>query len=62
MSEWLELEVVSVKECGIEEVQVAKCPFCQKWLTTPYMYYFTEFPYCPQCGKRIKEAENEDRD
>lgn len=58
MAEWLEREVVSAKESGIEEVQVAKCPFCGRYLTTPYMYYFVEYKYCPQCGKRIKEADN----
>lgn len=55
MSAWLDREIVSVKESGIEEVQIAKCPFCQKYLTTPYMYYFTEFPFCPSCGERIVE-------
>jgi hypothetical protein len=59
MSEWLERQISHVRKCGIEEVQVAKCPYCQRYHTTPYMYYFTEYPYCPQCGKRIKEAEKE---
>lgn len=57
MSAWLEREIVSVKESGIEEVQVAKCPFCHKWHTTPYTYYFTEYPFCPNCGERIGEIE-----
>jgi hypothetical protein len=60
MAEWLEREVVPVRESGIVEVQVAKCPFCGRYLTTPYMYYFTEYPYCPNCGVCIKEAENDE--
>lgn len=63
MAEWLEREVVSVKESGIEEVQIAKCPYCQRWHTTPYMYYFTEYNFCPWCGAKMKkEADNADRD
>ncbi len=57
MSAWLEREIVSVKESGIEEVQIAKCPFCQKWLTTPYAYCFTEYPFCPNCGQKIGKIE-----
>lgn len=54
MAEWLEKEVFSVKESGVEELQSCRCPHCKKFLTTPYMYYFNEFPYCPSCGERIK--------
>ena len=57
MAEWLEREVVSVRKSGIEEVQVAKCPYCQRYHTTPYMYYFTEYKFCPNCGKKIGETE-----
>lgn len=60
MAEWLEREIVSVKESGIEEVQVAKCPYCKRYHTTPYMYYFNEYPFCPNCGKRIKETDKEE--
>lgn len=53
MAEWLEKEVYSVKESGVEELQSCKCPHCERILTTPYMYYFNEFPYCPSCGKKV---------
>lgn len=57
MAEWLERQVVPVRKSGIEEVQVAKCPYCKRYHTTPYMYYFTEYKFCPNCGHRM-EAEN----
>lgn len=50
---WLEKEVYSVEESGVEELQSCRCPHCGKILTTPYMYYFTDFPYCPSCGKKV---------
>lgn len=53
MAEWLEKEVYSVEESGVEELQSCRCPHCRKILTTPHMYYFTDFPYCPSCGKKV---------
>ena len=50
---WLEKEVYSVKESGVEELQSCRCPHCKKILTTPYMYYFNDYPYCPSCGKKV---------
>ena len=53
MSEWLEKEVYSVEESGVEELQSCRCPHCRKILTTPYMYYFNDYPYCPSCRKKV---------
>ena len=50
---WLEKDVFFVKDSGVEELQSCRCPHCRKILTTPYMYYFTEYPYCPSCGKKV---------
>lgn len=50
---WQEKDVYNVTDAGIEEVQSCKCPHCKKILTTPYLYYFDEFPFCPSCGKRV---------
>lgn len=55
MAEWLEKEVYSVEESDVKELQSCKCPRCGRILTTPYIYYFDEFPYCPNCGKKIKD-------
>ena len=63
MAEWQERQVIPIEESGIDDVQVAKCPFCGRYLTTPYMYYFTEYNFCPWCGAKMKkEEENADRD
>lgn len=46
----------------IEEWQTAQCSKCGKWHTTPYMYSFTEYEYCPHCGSPMHtEARNDTR-
>lgn len=52
---WLERDVYPISKAGVEELQSAKCPYCKKYLTTPYMYYFNNYPYCPSCGKKVGE-------
>ena len=50
--QWIE------KECSentIEEWQTAKCSNCGKYHTTPYMYYFDNYKYCPNCGAKMME-------
>lgn len=37
----------------IKEWQSARCSVCEKYHTTPYMYYFDNFKYCPFCGARM---------
>lgn len=45
---------------AIEEWQEARCSACGRYHTTPYLYYFDEFRYCPNCGARMdKEADDE---
>lgn len=43
---------VSDKNC-IDEWQTAYCSVCHKYHTTPYMYYFDNYNYCPNCGARM---------
>lgn len=38
----------------IEEWQSAKCSVCNKYHTTPYMYSFSNYNYCPNCGARMR--------
>lgn len=49
---WLEKGIIHKNEADtvIEEWQSAKCSACGKYHTTPYMYYFNDFSYCPNCG------------
>ena len=52
--EWEERKV-SDKNC-IDEWQTACCSVCHKYHTTPYMYYFDNYNYCPNCGARMDGA------
>lgn len=48
-------EEKTVNTCRIDEWQSARCSVCGRYHTTPYMYYFTDFKYCPNCGKPMEE-------
>ena len=50
---WEERKVVENKKI-IEEWQSAKCSVCGKYHTTPYLYYFDDFNYCPNCGAKME--------
>ena len=54
--EWLEKEVHEKGVCeDIEEWQSAKCSVCGRYHTTPYMYYFSDYNFCPNCGAKMRE-------
>jgi hypothetical protein len=48
---WEEREVSS--EQAIEEWQSARCSVCGLYHTTPHLYYFKHYNYCPNCGSYI---------
>lgn len=52
MGEWVEKEVIHKDEASkvIEEWQSAKCSNCGLYHTTPYLYSFFHYNYCPHCG------------
>ena len=50
---WEEKEVEA--STAIDEWQSARCSVCGKYHTTPYVYYFDEFNYCPNCGAKMEE-------
>ena len=54
---WLDKEVNSDKV--IDEWQSARCNVCDKYHTTPYMYYFSHYNYCPYCGVRMDEVQDD---
>ena len=58
---WEEKETFSVADDDpiIERWQSAKCSMCERYHTTPYMYYFNDYNYCPYCGSRMKGADDE---
>ena len=56
--EWIEKEVVDYEETTITQWQSACCSICGKYHTTPYLYYFDDFNYCPNYGSDMrKESE-----
>lgn len=54
--EWEDKEVFNDTDDDhiVEEWQSARCSVCGKYHTTPYMYYFDNFNFCPNCGARMK--------
>ena len=50
---WTERKVIEDRK-AIEEWQSARCSVCGKYHTTPYMYYFYDFAYCPWCGAKME--------
>lgn len=45
---WEERKVSSEKV--IDEWQSARCSVCGRYHTTPYMYFFDNYKFCPNCG------------
>ena len=41
----------------IEEWQSARCSACGKYHTAPYMYYFNNYNFCPNCGARMTKED-----
>ena len=57
---WLEKEVFhDYEKATIQDWQSARCSVCYKYHTTPYMYYFNNYNYCPNCGADMRGAKNE---
>ena len=53
--EWLEKTALDNADYPIDEWQSAKCSVCGKYHTTPYLYSFDNYPYCPSCGAEMKK-------
>ena len=52
--EWKEKEThLNEGDCEITEWQSARCSKCGKYHTTPYMYSFNNFNFCPNCGAKM---------
>ena len=60
---WIEGNVSHKEDkVHIDEWQSAKCSNCGLYHTTPYMYYFDIYKYCPNCGCQMSEGGDEDDD
>lgn len=54
---WIDASVFDINDTTIEQLQSCTCSNCKKILTTPYMYYFDVYNYCPYCGKKMESEE-----
>lgn len=52
---WIEKEVFD--NSSIDEWQSAQCSACGLYHTTPYLYYFDNYNFCPNCGARMEVTE-----
>lgn len=56
---WLEREVIHDRaDAKITDWQQARCSVCERWTTTPYLYFFHHFEYCPNCGAKMDSERN----
>lgn len=55
---WVEKQVIDNEEVEIGQWQSARCSKCDKYHTTPYLHYFDDYNYCPNCGAKM-ESEGE---
>ena len=55
---WEQKEVFEAKG-HVDELQSAFCPVCQRYHTTPYSYYFTNYNFCPNCGADMRAEDGE---
>ena len=54
--EWLERDVIDEpKGKHITQWQSARCSVCGRYHTTPYLYSFTHYNFCPNCGADMRE-------
>ena len=62
-AQWVEQKVIDSEDEGQEPIEVwqsAKCNNCNRYHTTPYMYYFTDYNYCPHCGYSMTRGDTDD--
>lgn len=43
----------------VEKWQSTMCSVCHKYHTTPYIHYFNNYNFCPNCGVRMKGANDD---
>ena len=56
---WDERKVFDTEDSDIAQMQSAKCSMCGKYHTTPYLYFFDNFNFCPNCGADMRGGEDE---
>lgn len=56
--EWTEREVFDPDT--LERYQSARCSVCKTYHTTPFLYYFKDYKFCPNCGAPMDLAERKE--
>ena len=54
VSEWEQVEVFEVEGTTVDRLQSTYCPVCNTYHTTPYVYCYNHYNYCPNCGTQMK--------
>lgn len=54
---WTERKVLEDPEIYL--LQSARCSVCGRYHTTPYMYNFDNFNFCPNCGAKMEDADEQ---
>lgn len=58
-AEWEQLQVFDIEDTTIDRMQSTYCPICHRYHTTPYIYSFNHYDYCPNCGTKMKRRTDE---
>lgn len=56
---WTERHVDEIEETTIDAWQSARCSVCGLYHTTPYLYSFTDYKFCPHCGARMDGGDDD---
>ena len=59
VAEWEEIEVFEVEGTTVDRLQSTYCPKCHRYHTTPYIYSYNHYDYCPNCGTQMKMKRSE---
>ena len=64
LAEWEEQSVFNNEDDTpiIPEWQSARCSLCHKYHTTPYIYYFNDYRFCPNCGAEMRKGKDDETD
>ena len=55
---WENIDIIhDRKDAKITDWQQAQCSVCGKWHTTPYLYSFNHYSFCPNCGAEMEVGE-----
>lgn len=54
-SEWEQIQVFEIGITTIDRLQSTYCPVCHRYHTTPYVYSYNHYEYCPNCGTKMNK-------